>query len=140
MRFVCDAAKGRTWFQIETEVEAEAEAALMRHAVDKYFLRSQEAARKLYRPPPGAGIERDIGLKAHIERLMPRFLTLRADDGAGLATAMLPPIAAANAKGFRVILVGPENGDPYAAHADAIEALAKHVGYPLPREACYPYK
>ena len=36
MRYVCDAPGGATWFRIETEAEAEAEAALMRHAVDKY--------------------------------------------------------------------------------------------------------
>lgn len=139
MRFVCDAPRGRTWFQIETESEAEAEARLMRHAVDKYYLRSREAARKLYRPPAGASIERDIGLKAHIERVMPRFMTLRDAEGGGLATAMLPPAGLTHG-GLRIILVGPDNSDPYVEHADAIEALSAHVGLKLPRDVCYPYK
>jgi hypothetical protein len=138
MRFVCEAPAGRTWFQIETEAEAEAEARDMRHAVNKHFLRFLTAARQAYRPPPGAGIERDIGLKGHVERTMPRFMTLRSDDGAGLVTAMLPP-KSRGSMGF-VILVGPDNGDPYVEHADAIEALARHVGLPLPRETSYPYK
>jgi hypothetical protein len=139
MRFVCDAPGGRTWFRIETDAEAKAEASLMRHLVDKYFVRALQAARQSYKPPAAAGIERDIGLKAHIEKTMPQFLTLRADDGAGLATAMLSPPGVA-AKGFQMIIVGVANRDPYADQSDAIRALARHLGYPLPREACYPYQ
>jgi hypothetical protein len=69
---------------------------------------------------------------------MPLFLTLRADDGAGLATAMLPP-EGRNQVNFRTIIVGPENADPYDAHAPAIEALALHYNLHLPRETCFPY-
>jgi hypothetical protein len=108
----------------------------MRHAVSKYFSRAIEEARETYRP--GAGIERDIGLKAHIARTAPQFLTLRADDGEGLATAMLPPEAGA-AGGFQIIIVGPANADPYPAHGDAIRALGMHVGRRLPRSECFPY-
>jgi hypothetical protein len=136
MQFVCDAPKGRTWFRIETEAEATAESRLMRHAVEKHFLSAQQRARRSY--VPGQGLERDIGLKAHIARTMPVFLTLRADDGAGLATAMLPP-GPRPAADFTIIIVGPENADPYADHADAIEALARHYRIPLPRTRCYPY-
>jgi hypothetical protein len=136
MQFVCDAPKGRTWFRIETEAEATAESRLMRHAVEKHFLSAQQRARRSY--VPGQGLERDIGLKAHIARTMPVFLTLRADDGAGLATAMLPPGPRPSAD-FTIIIVGPENADPYADHADAIEALARHYRIPLPRTRCYPY-
>ncbi len=39
MRFVCDAAGGKTWFRIETEAEAAQESELMRHAVEKLTLR-----------------------------------------------------------------------------------------------------
>lgn len=139
MRYVCDAPGGATWFRIETEAEAEAEAALMRHAVDKYFRRYEAAARESYRAPKGgASFEQEIGLKDHIAKTMPMFLTLRADDGAGLATAMLPPQGREQA-GFRIVIVGPENGDPYIAHEGAIEALALHAQLSLPREACYPY-
>ncbi len=139
MQYVCDAPGGATWFRIETEHEAEAEATLMRHAVDKYFKRFAEAARESYAPPPNsANFERAIGLKDHIARTMPFFLTLRADDGAGLATAMLPP-QGRNQAGFRIIIVGADNTDPYPAHGKAIEALARHVGYGLPRSECFPY-
>jgi len=136
MQFVCDAPKGRTWFRIETEAEATAESRLMRHAVEKHFLSAQQRARRSY--VPGQGLERDIGLKAHIARTMPVFMTLRADDGSGLATAMLPP-GPRPSSDFTIIIVGPENADPYADHADAIEALARHVRIPLPRARCYPY-
>lgn len=138
MLFVCDAPGRKTWFRIETDAEASAEAQLMRHSVDRYFLREEGNARESYRAPSGAMGERNIGLKDHIARSMPLFLTLRADDGEGLATAMLPPRGEADAK-FRIIIVGPANADPYAAHADAIKALGKHYDLMLPREKCFPY-
>jgi hypothetical protein len=136
MKYVCDAKAGRTWFRIETDAEAEAETGLMRHAVVNYFRRELERARASYRPGPG--LERDIGLKAHIARTTPLFLTLRADDGAGLATAMLPP-GGKPGGAFRIIIVGPENADPYPAQADAIRALGEHFDLTLDRDRCYPY-
>lgn len=136
MQYVCECSKGRTWFRIETDAEAEAETALMRHAVEKHFRREQARARKSY--VPGQGLERDIQLKAHIQRTTPLFLTLRADDGTGLATAMLPP-GGKSVPDFPIIIVGPENADPYRDHGDAIEALARHYNLPLPRARCYPY-
>ena len=139
MRYVCEAPDGATWFRLETEAEAEAEAALMRHSVDKYFRRFEAAARETYRAPQSAaGFEQAIGLKDHVARVMPVFLTLRADDGEGLATAMLPP-GGRNQVNFKIVIVGPENGDPYIAHDKAIEALAQHFGIELPREECFPY-
>ena len=139
MRFVCDAPGGKTWFALETEAEAEAESALMRHAVDRYFRSHVAEARETYRAPPGApAFERDIGLKGHIARATPLYLTLRADDGEGLATAMLPP-QGRNQANFRCIIVGPDNSDPYTNHARAIEALAHKFGLELKREDCFPY-
>lgn len=136
MRYVCDAPGRRTWFRIETDAEAEAETRLMHHAVEKHFRREQERARQSYRP--GSGIERDVGLKDHLARTTPLFLTLRADDGAGLATAMLPP-RGRNDPDFHTIVVGPENADPYVAYGDAILALGRHFGLNLERARCYPY-
>lgn len=139
MRYVCEAPGGATWFRLETEAEAEAEAALMRHAVDKHFRRFEAAARETYRAPPGVPVfEQAIGLKDHVARTMPLFLTLRADDGTGLATAMLPP-EGRNQVNFRTIIVGPENADPYETHTPAIEALARHYNLHLPRDTCFPY-
>lgn len=139
MRYVCDAPGGATWFRLETEAEAESEAALMRHSVDKYFRRHEGAARESYRAPQGsANFEQAIGLKDHIARSMPLFLTLRADDGAGLATAMLPP-QGRNQAAFKIVIVGPENSDPYEANAPAIASLARHFGLELEREDCFPY-
>lgn len=136
MQYVCDASKGRAWFRIETDAEAADESRLMRHAVEKHFLLAKARARHSYQPGPG--LERDIGLKGHLARTMPLFLTLRADDGAGLVTAMLPP-GGKPLGDFPVIVVGPENADPYPDHADAIEALGRHYDVPLPRARCYPY-
>lgn len=139
MQYVCDAPGGATWFRFETEAEAEAEAAAMRHAVDKYFRRHEAAARESFRAPSGAPtFEQAIGLKDHIARSMPLFLTLRADDGEPLATAMLPP-QGRNQANFRIVIVGPENDDPYDLHAEAIAALGRHYGLDLPRESCFPY-
>ena len=139
MRYVCDAPGGATWFRLETEAEAEAEAALMRHAVDRYFSSCEAAARESYTPPASvASFEQAIGLKDHVARAMPLFLTLRADDGTGLATAMLPP-QGRRQSGFSTIIVGPDNADPYAGHAPAIAALGAHFNLELKRENCYPY-
>ena len=84
MKYVCDATNGRTWFRLETEAEAAQESALMGHAVEKYFLREVEEARASYRPTSTVSFEQNIGLRAHMERTMPMFLTLRDRDGSGL--------------------------------------------------------
>lgn len=138
MKFVCDAPEGKTWFRIETEAEADHESELMRHAVAKFFRRERERAHAAWRPPAGAAvIERDIGLKAFVTRTMAMFLTLRDGEGAGLATAMLPPES--GDVDFRVIIVGPANSDPYDLHGDAIAALEDHLDIDLARSDCYPY-
>ena len=81
--------------------------------------------------------ERDIGLRAHIERAMPMFATLRHKEGTGLATAMVP--TRQNRTAVRPIIVGYVNGDPYAEHGPAIEALGRHLGLVLDRARCFPY-
>jgi hypothetical protein len=119
-------------------VEAERESELMQHAVAKHFRRAEEQARTNYKPTSTVYIEQDIGLKAHLQRTMPLFLTLRDGDGNGLATAMLPP-GGKEDSGFRVIIVGANNGDPYPDHGPAIAALGRHFGLTLERKDCFPY-
>jgi hypothetical protein len=141
MRFVCDAAGGKTWFRIETEAEAAQESELMRHAVEKHFRRAQEQASQAYRPPPGPFVEQDIGRAAHVRRTMPVFLTLRDGDGTPLATAMLPPQQPVGRDTLAVcpMVVGPGNADPYPEHGEAIRDLGRHFGVALDRSRCYPY-
>jgi hypothetical protein len=139
MRYVCDAPGGRTWFRIESEVEAVAESEAMHHAVEKYFRKEHERAAQSFRPVSKVNFEQEIGLKAHIQREMPLFLTLRDDSGTPLATAMLPPNGRED-RSFRPIIVGPGNADPYPEHGDAVRALATHYGIPLERSRCYPYR
>jgi hypothetical protein len=138
MQYVCDAPGGKTWFRIETEGEAALESDLMRHAVEKHFLQARERALATYAPSPGRWVEQDIGLKDHLRRSMPVFLTLRDPEGGGLATAMLPPEGRVE-PGFRPVIVGPSNNDPYPAHGPAIARLAQHFGTTLERQRCYPY-
>lgn len=139
MLFVCDAPGGRTWFEIETEMEAVRESQLMSHAVEKYFLRAREAAIATYTPTSRAFIEQDIGLASHIKASMPVFATLRDAEGNGLATAMLAPKARKDSA-FTSVVVGPSNSDPYPQHADAITTLAAYFGVSLDRDRCYPYR
>jgi len=136
MQYVCDGPSNQTWFRIETAFEAEEESKAMRHAVEKHFKRDEARALETY--VPGQSIERDIGLKAHVARTMPLYLTLRADDGDPLATAMLPPGGRMD-PGFAIIIVGPGNSDPYETQSAAIEALGAHFGLSLPRARCFPY-
>lgn len=138
MKYICDAPSGRTWFRIETDVEATTESELMRHAVEKHFKREKTKASETFRPISTVFIEQEIGREAHIQREMPLFLTLRADDGAGLVTAMLPP-RGADDDVFRPIIVGVANADPYVDYEDAILALATHFKLTLERSRCYPY-
>src|SRR3954454_4716924 len=139
MQYVCEAPGGKAWFLIETEGEAALESDLMGHAVEKHFRQAREHARMSYVPPSGSYIERDIGLKAHIQRVMPVFLPLRNQEGDGLATAMLPP-PGEDPRAVRPVIVGAGNSDPYPQHGEAIRALGEHVGRVLDRAHCYPYR
>lgn len=139
MKYVCDAPGGATWFRIETEAEAAAESDLMCHAVDKYFREEKEKAAGTYRPTSAVFFEQEIGLKAHIQREMPLFLTLRDDEGKALVTAMLPPGGRKDLS-FTPIIVGFQNADPYLEHSEAIRALGAHFGLSLDRLRCYPYR
>ena len=139
MQFVCDAPRG-TWFRFETEAEALQESELMRHSVEKYFRQAYDHAVKAFVPPPASRpFEQKIGLKSHVQRAMPLFLTLRDNEGKGLATAMLPP-AAKEDKSFRPIIVGPANSDPFVEFADDIRMLGRHYGLTLDPVRCFPYR
>ena len=81
----------------------------------------------------------DIRRAAHVRQVMPRFLTLRDANGVALVTAMLPPLQQ-SVFGFRPMVVGLGNSDPYSEHSDAIDALGKHFGIRLDRATCYPYR
>ncbi|HEY3917589.1 MAG TPA: hypothetical protein VGL83_07335 [Stellaceae bacterium] len=137
MRFVVDAPNGKTWFRLETEAEAVQESELMRHAVEKYFRLEREKAAQSYQPVSKTFFEQEIGLKAHIQKEMPIFVTLRDEDGKAHVTAMLPP--GGKDRG-RVVIVGPANADPYPTEAEAIKALGDHFGLTLERDRCYPYQ
>jgi hypothetical protein len=139
MKYICDAPGNRTWFRIETEAEAANESDIMQHAVEKYFRKERERAVHSYQPTSTIYIEQEIGLNAHLQREMPLFLTLRSDEGTALVTAMLPPRGRED-PGFRPIIVGPRNLDPYTEHADAIRALGQHFRMPLDRARCFPYR
>lgn len=137
MEYVCDAPNDETWFRLVTEGEAVAESEEMRHAVEKHYRREREKAAEAFRPATSVFIEQDIGKEAHIQRVMPQFLTLRNQNGEPLVTAMLPSKGRTSGT---VIIVGPGNSDPYVEHADAIRALGDHFGLSLDRAHCYPYR
>jgi hypothetical protein len=139
MQFICDVPGLKSWFRIETEGEAALESDAMGHAVEKHFRLAWDAATVSYRSGSPYFVEQNIGLKAHVQRAMPLFLTLRNADGDALATAMLPP-GGRHDPAFRIIIVGPGNRDPYPEHGEAIEALGVHFGLTLDRSRCYPYR
>lgn len=139
MQFVCDGPNG-TWFRIETEGEAFQESQLMNHAVEKHFRVAAEEAAKTFVPLASEwSFEQNIGLKSHVQKVMPIFVTLRDRDGAGLVTAMLPP-AGQDEKSFRPVVVGPANADPYPRYGEDIKALARHYGLTLDPARCFPYR
>ena len=139
MQYICDAPPN-TWFRIETQGEAALESRDMDHAVEKYFRQCHEQATKSYVPPQAVSrFEQSIGLKDHIKRAMPMFLTLRDREGKALVTAMLPP-AGRSDTAFKPIIVGAGNGDPYTDHGDAIRTLGEHFGMTLDPARCYPYR
>lgn len=139
MQFVCDGPNG-TWFRMETEGEAILESQLMKHAVEKHFRQAAEDAAKTFVPPASEwSFEQMIGLKSHVQKAMPIFVTLRDREGNGLATAMLPP-AGKDETSFRPIVVGPANADPYPKYGEDIKALALHYGLTLDPARCFPYR
>lgn len=139
MQFICDGLNG-TWFRIETEGEAIQELQSMNHSVEKYYRQEAESAAKSFVPPPTSRpFEQKIGLKAHVQKAMPVFVTLRNRDGTGLVTAMLPP-AGRDEKSFRPIVVGPGNNDPYPKYGEDIKALGRHYGLTLDPARCFPYR
>lgn len=139
MQFVCDAPQG-TWFRMETEAEAILESQLISHAVERFFRQAYENAEKSYVPPASSRpFEQKIGLKAHVQKAMPIFATLRDNEGKGLVTAMLPP-GAREDKSFRPIVVGAANADPYPEYGESIRMLARHYGLVLDPVRCYPYR
>ena len=139
MQYVCDAPPN-TWFRFETEAEAALESRAMNHAVEKYFQQARGQAANTYVPPKSAHyIEQNIGLKAHVQRAMPIFLTLRDGEGTPLATAMLPP-AGLDERAFKPIIVGSSNSDPYVEHGEAIRKLGEHFRLTLDPVRCYPYR
>lgn len=139
MQYVCDAPPN-TWFRFETEGEAALESRAMNHSVERYFQQAREQAAQAYVPPQSARyVEQNIGLKAHIQQAMPRFLTLRDSVGKTLVTAMLPPDGQ-DERMFKPIIVGFENSDPYPEYGGAITTLGKHFGITLDPARCYPYR
>jgi hypothetical protein len=125
---------------MDTEGEAIQESRLMNHAVEKYFRQAAEEAAKTFVPLASTwAFEQEIGLKSHVQKVMPIFVTLRDQDGAGLVTAMLPP-AGKDENSFRPVVVGPSNADPYPKHGEDIKALARHYGLTLDRARCFPYR
>ena len=94
MKFICDAPGGKSWFRIETSAEAAAESLAMRHAVEKYFLAEEDKATRKYRSTEAGFVEQDIGLKAHLQRSMPMFLTLRDAEGMAWRRRCCRPMAA----------------------------------------------
>jgi hypothetical protein len=139
MQYVCDAPPN-TWFRIETQGEAALESQMMDHAVERYFRLEHEQATRSYVPPPAlAAFEQNIGLKAHIQRSMPIFLTLRDREGTALVTAMLPP-EGRDSGALRPIIVGIANSDPYPEYGEAIRILGQHYSLTLDPARCYPYR
>jgi hypothetical protein len=139
MQYVCD-AQSKTWFRIETDGEAALESRAMEHAVERYFQQHYQQATETYVPPrSGHYVEQNIGLKAHVQRVMPLFLTLRDNEGRALVTAMLPP-EGQDVRSFRPIIVGHANSDPYPEHGAAIARLGEHYGLTLDPVRCYPYR
>lgn len=139
MQYICDAPPN-TWFRLETEAEASAESKSMDHAVERHFKQSHQRASASYVPPITLhSFEQKIGLKDHIKKAMPLFLTLRDNSGAPLITAMLPPQGRED-KTFRPIIVGRSNADPYPGYAGAIKKLGDHYGLTLDPVRCFPYR
>jgi hypothetical protein len=139
MQYVCDAPP-KTWFRIETEGEAALESRAMEHAVEKYFRQAYEQAVESYVPPRSSRFfEQNIGLKEHVQRVMPMFLTLRDGEGKALVTAMLPPTGQ-DERAFKPIIVGHANSDPYEEHGEAIRKLAQHFRLTLDPARCFPYR
>ena len=138
MQYVCDAGES-TWFRIETQGEATLESRVMNHTLENNFREAYETAASLHSPAKSVRfVEQNIGLKAHIQRTMPMFLTLRAKDGTPVVTAILPP-SGRDERSFRPIVIGPANTNPYPKYGAAIRTLGERFGLALDPSRSYRY-
>jgi len=107
------------------------ESEVMKVRIDTEFRNERDRATRSYRPHPRLqSIERDIGLNAHVLRVMPIFLTLRDREGTALANAVLPPEDKSRGVDHSVV-VGPDYANPFASQSDAIKALEQHYDISL---------
>ena len=128
MEYVCDAPGRKTWFRIESENEALVESETMRNSIEiQYESARRDAIRKYLPSPRLQSFERDIGLKAHLQRTMPMFLTLRDREGTPLANATLPPCGEYDGS-YTGRVIGPNGTDALVSQADAVGALERHFG------------
>jgi len=128
MQYVCEAPGRKVWFRIESSAEAALESAVMKNAIEFQYENAHRAAIQTYQPSSRLHfVERDIGLKSHIARTMPMFLTLRDGEGKHLVNAVLPPCGREDDT-FACRIVGPGGMDALTAEADAVEVLEKHFG------------
>ena len=150
MQFICDAPGGKTWFRIETEGEAAFESDSMSHAVEKHFRHAWEAATDSYQSAGRSFVEQNIGLKDHVRRVMPLFMTLRDVEGNTLATAgNTIPASGSSSSGLRTAIPirstrGPSPGSACISASISTAAIAIPTADPgggkisSPREAPAP--
>ena len=121
MKYICDAPDGKTWFRLETEIDAEQESSLMDHCVVERFRRERARAIQNCRRQSTMSVGQDVGLERQVRVKMPIFLTLRDRAGAALVTAVLAH-GTYEEPGAAFLIVGKGNSDPYPDHSAAIEA------------------
>ena len=112
----------------------------MRHAVEKYFRKEQDKATQSFRPISKVYFEQEIGLKAHIQREMPLFLTLRDDGRHAARYRDAAARAGATTAAFARSSSGPAMPIPIRSRAMRFARSAQHYGMTLERARCYPYR
>lgn len=112
-------AAGLTWAELETEGDAREESDLARHAVFLYFMNDRKRENE-----GGAGA---------------RYFSLR-EGGRSLVTVRIPNNQENRKPGGHdgMIVVGPQNLDPFPDRHLEILALSEALDIDLPAD-CYPY-
>jgi hypothetical protein len=117
---------GRRWAKLTDESDARLANAMSKTLIGSVF----DAERRYNEPLDGGSRKGEFFLLLTPRRRRADVAVKVAYNGKLSSGGMVP-------KGS--LVTGYANQDPYPDHAAAIEALSKHVGVPLPREA-YPYR
>jgi hypothetical protein len=131
MRAILPLSEGLTWFEIETQEDANAETRLAHSAVYLFFKADAEQ-----RPSSGRYYSLREWMNGEERALATVRIPAKEELRHPAARNSMSPLLV---RDLGIVVVGDRNADPYERHGAAISALSAFLGIALPPE-CYPHR